>query len=185
MENRNQFYNLTPTEMLNLWKEVLHLDTPRRDCNVEWDDGIDIDSLLTTHIKQWYAHILSTAPANLLPINDVKEAVTLNASADGAVVATTPEHCVRPIEWKLTGWKRSVTQFLDPFSNEAMKQLNEWTRGGAYNPAIIDYGFQLLLFSNTSNTPSLEIARCVVRPADGSYQFHSQLLDTIPMWNAQ
>lgn len=35
MENRNQFYNLTESEMLDLWKQVMLLETPRRDCAVE------------------------------------------------------------------------------------------------------------------------------------------------------
>lgn len=180
MENNNQFYNLSASEMLDLWKQVMRLDTPRRDCTVEWDDGIDLDSLLTTHINQWYAHLLSTASPQLLPIADVKSQVTLTTSS-GMVVASVPEQCVRPVEWRLAGWKRSVTEFLDPCSHEAMLQINEWTRGGDCNPAIIDYGFQLLMTAG-SNTPQLEMARCVVRPADGRFQFHNELLSTIPEW---
>ena len=182
MENKNQFYNLTESEMLALWKQINNLDTPRRDCVVEWDDGIDLDALLLTHIKQWYAHQLNTAPVHLLPIKDVKQQVTLSCGNDGVVIATVPDQCVRPVEWKLSEWERSVTEFLDPCSHEAMVQLTPWTRGGACNPAIIDYGFQMLLVSSPSGNPSLEMARCVVRPTDGSYQFHSDLLNTIPGW---
>ncbi len=180
MENTNQFYNLTESDMLNLWKQVMHLEIPRRDCTVEWDDGIDLDALLLTHIKQWYAHLLNTAPTNMLPIENLAAQVPIN-TRNGIVIATTPMQCVRPVEWKLAEWQRSVTEFLDPCSHEAMLQLNEWTRGGACDPAIIDYGFQLVMIS-TAGTPQLELARCVVRPADGSYQFHSDLLSTIPEW---
>lgn len=183
MENRNQFYNLTESEMLDLWKQVMHLETPRRDCMVEWDDGIDLDALLLTHIKQWYAHQLNNAPTHLLPIEDLTAQVSLT-TRDSIVVASVPDQCVRPVEWKLVEWQRSVTEFLDPCSHEAMLQLNEWTRGGASDPAVIDYGFQLLMMSTAGNTPQLELARCVVRPADGSYQFHSDLLSTIPEWDA-
>lgn len=181
MENTNQLYNLTESEMLDLWKQVMHLETPRRDCTVEWDDGIDIDEMLLTHIKQWYAQLLNTAPSHLLPIEDLAEQVTIN-TRDGIVIATVPQQCVKPVEWKLAEWKRSVTTFLDPCSHEAMLQHNEWTRGGACNPAIIDYGSQMLLMSTSSASPQLERARCVVRPSDGSYQFHSDLLATIPSW---
>ena len=182
MENKNQFLNLNESEMLALWKQISRLDTPRRDCNVEWDDGIDLDALLTTHIKQWYAHQLNTAPAHLLPIEDVKDQILLSCDNDGVVIAATPDHCVRPVEWKLTEWERSVTEFLDPCSHEAMVQLTPWTRGGVSKPAIIDYGFQMLLLSAPSGNPSLALARCVVRPADGTYSFHSDLLATIPTW---
>lgn len=181
MENRNQFYNLTENEMLALWKQVMRLETPRRDCTVEWDDGIDLDALLLTHIKQWYAHQLNHAPVQLLPIEDLASQVPLD-TRDSIVIATTPVQCVRPVEWKLAEWQHSVTEFLDPCSHEAMLQLNEWTRGGACNPAIIDYGFQMLMMSTTGTSPQLETARCVVRPSDGSYQFHSDLLSTIPEW---
>lgn len=183
MENNNQFCNLTESEMLDLWKKVMLLDTPHRDCQLEWDDGVDLDALLLTRIKQWYAHQLNTAPAHLLPIDDVASEVPLSTS-DGIVIATVPGQCVRPVEWKLKGWQRSVTEFLDPCSHEAMLQLNEWTRGSACNPAIIDYGFQLLMMSATTTPPQLERARCVVRPASGTYRFHSQLLSTIPGWDA-
>ena len=116
-----------------------------------------------------------------LPIEDLASDVELT-TRDGMVIATSPEQSVRPVEWKLAEWQRSVTTFLDPCSHEAMLQLNEWNRGGAYNPAIIDYGFQLLMMSTASASPQLELARCVVRPADGSYQFHASLLSTIPEW---
>lgn len=182
MENTNQFYNLTESDMLNLWKQVMHLEIPRRDCTVEWDDGIDLDALLLTNIKQWYAHLLNTAPAHLLPIENLASQVPID-TRDGMVFATVPQQCVRPVEWKLAEWQRSVTTFLDPCSHEAMLQLNEWTRGGICNPACIDYGFQMLMMSTTSATPQLELARCVVRPADGSYQFHYDLLRTIPEWH--
>ena len=39
------------------------------------------------------------------------------------------------------------------------------------------------MMSTAGTTPQLELARCVVRPADGSYQFHSDLLSTIPEWD--
>jgi len=50
-------------------------------------------------------------------------------------------------------------------------------------PSPFLHGFQLLLMSSASGEPQLELARCVVRPADGSYQFHASLLSTIPEWD--
>jgi hypothetical protein len=40
----------------------------------------------------------------------------------------------------------------------------------------------MLMMSTSTTNPQLELARCVVRPADGSYQFHASLLSTIPAW---
>ena len=184
MENTNQFYDLSEAQMLQLWKQVSHLETPRRDCVVEWDDGIDMDALLLTHIKQWYAHLLNTAPAALLPTEDVKDELRLDVGSSGMVITSLPSRCVRPVSVKLSSWKQCVTQFLDPCSHEAMLQLNEWTRGGDCCPAIIDYGFQLLMTAGQQSQPIVEMALAVVRPADGSYRFHASLLSTIPTWES-
>ncbi len=181
MINVNLFYNLDGQGILNLWKQVLLLDTPRRDCSVEWDDGIDLDSYLMTYINQWYDHMLTTAKADLLPIEDVKDNVVLNA-VEGMIEAVMPKHCIRPVEMRLHGWKRSVTEFLQPGSHEANVQLNEWTRGGIYMPAVIDYGDRLVMTRAGSSSLRLDVARCVARPADGSFKFHGSLLDTIPLW---
>ena len=187
MENTNQFFNLSSTEMLNLWKTILRLEPVRRDCTVERDDGIDIDALLQLHIRQWYAHLLNTAPVEWLPVEDVKAQVTLTLESGGKVSATVPAQCVRPVEWQLTAWQRPVTRFLAPDSHEAQVALDPYTGAGPCLPAAIDYGNRLLLLSipadsqpalATATQPALATARCVVRPADGTFSFHPDALAT-------
>lgn len=181
MENTNQQLTYNSTEILNLWKTIMHLEPVRRDCMIERDDGIDIDALLTLHIRQWYAQLLETAPAEWLPIEDVKNDCRLNLGNDQVVTATLPPQCVRPVEWKLKGWQHSVTHFLKPGDPEAIVQQCEWTRGRSHCPAVIDMGNTMQLFSAASNSlPTLEVARCVVRPADDIYRFHAAALSTIP-----
>lgn len=181
MENANGMLNMSEEEMIDLWKTLLHLEPTRHDCTLEREDGIDLDSLLTTHIRGWYAHLLATAPAELLPIDDVKADVNLSADTDGVVTATVPELCVRPVEWRLKNWHRSVTRFMTPGEPEALRQQNPWTRGKSHNPAIVDCGNRLMLFSALPNMePELTLARCVVRPKDGSYRLHRLLLRNLP-----
>lgn len=183
MENTNQFMHLTPSEMLALWKKELRLEPVVRDCNIERSDGIDIDAMLTLHIQQWYAHLLTTAPVEWLPIEDVKAHVTLTADDNGVVTATVPAQYVRPIEWQLTAWLRPVTQFLTPDSHEAQVALDPFTQAGINRPAAIDHGNRLLLISVPAGTlPTLATARCVVRPTDGTFTFHHAALATIPHW---
>ena len=183
MENTNQFMHLTPSEMLNLWKKELRLEPVVRDCALERDDGIDIDALLQLHIQQWYAQLLATAPIEWLPVEDVKTDVSLTTDDNGVVTATVPPQCVRPVEWKLTAWHRPVTQFLTPDSHEAQVALDPYTGAGPCRPAAIDHGNHLRLVSVPAGTqPTLKIARCVVRPADGTFAFHHAALATIPHW---
>lgn len=182
MENTNQLLTYTSTEILNLWKTLMHLQPVRRDCTVERDDGIDLDSLLEIHIKQWYAQLLETAPATWLPIEDVKADCTVSIDDNLVVTANLPAQCVRPVEWKLKGWEHSVTHFLQPDTPEAKVQQCKWTRGRSHCPAVVDMGNTLLLFSGEpSRIPSLEISRCVVRPANGTYCFHAAAISTIPL----
>lgn len=184
MENTNQFLHLSEPQMLDLWKTVLRLQPVRRDCAIERDDGVDLDALLLIGIKQWYAHLLATAPVEWLPIEDVKAQVTLTADDEGIVTASVPPSCVRPIEWRLHGWRRSVTRFLVPGDAETEVQYSPWTRGNCNQPAGIDCGSRLVLFGAMAGTPpTLAMARCVVRPADGTYSLHQAALSTIPGWN--
>lgn len=183
MENSNMLKSYSPSEMLNLWKTIMHLEPVRRECTIERDDGIDLDALLQLHIDQWYAHLLTTAQPEWLPIADVKASVALSIDGSGVVTATVPPQCVRPVEWRLDGWACSVTRFISPGDPEASVQHNEWTRAASQQPAIIDYGDHLQLCSGVAGTtPTLATARCVVRPADGCYIFHQAAIATIPDW---
>lgn len=175
---------LTESEMLDLWKTVMHLQPVHYDCAIERTDGVDMDSILLTRIRQWYASLLLSAPDGVVPIEDVKDAVKLSVTDNGVVTAEVPAQCVRPVEWKLKAWKRGVTLFLQPGVPEAAYLHSEWTRPGVYDPAAVDCGNRVLLFSQPAGEqPELEMARCVVRPANGTYAFHSSALSTIPVWN--
>lgn len=181
MENTNQMMDLTEQEMLALYKTMTHLTTVRRDCTVERDDGIDLDEWLTQRLRQWYAHLLLTVPTEWLPVEDVKADVTVTADARGVVTATVAPQCVRPVEWRLAGWHSSVTTFLSPQDPMVRLQLNPWTRGSACRPAATDHGDHLLLYSvEPGSAVTLELARCVVRPAAGRYRFHAAALSTLP-----
>lgn len=181
MINSNEMITMSEAQMLALWRRTLHLDVARRECVLERDDGIDQDDYLLDKVRQWYAHLLATAQAELLPIEEVGADVTLAVSSDGVVTATLPPRCVRAVEWQLAGWEHSVTWFPQPELPAAQLQLNPWTRGGTCNPAAVDHGDRLMLYSlPTGVSPVLTMARCVVRPADGTYVLHRSLLDTIP-----
>lgn len=181
MENTNQMMNLTEYELLELYKTMTHLTSVRRDCEVERDDGIDLDAWLTLRLRQWYARLLQDAPVEWLPVQDVKDDVVLTADTCGVVRAVVPPQCVRPVEWRLQGWSHSVTSFLSPQDAMVRLQLNPWTRGRAERPAAIDHGDHLTLYSvKPGASLALTVARCVVRPVDGIYSFHTAALSSLP-----
>lgn len=181
METTHLFFDLSEQEMLALYKTMTHLTEVRRDCVVERDDGIDLDGWLTLRLQQWYAELLTTAPVEWLPVEDVRADVTMSVDTCGVVTATVPPQCVRPVEWRLEGWNTSVTHFMSPQDPLVRLQLNPWTRGNACHPAATDHGDHLVLYSvPPESVPALAMARCVVCPANGRYRFHQSALATLP-----
>ncbi|MBR1543812.1 MAG: hypothetical protein IJ626_02835 [Muribaculaceae bacterium] len=180
MENKNQYYELSEQEMLELWKREHHLEETRGDCLMEREDGIDLDEWLTLQMREWYGRLLETAPVEWLPVEDVTNSVRMSVDGEGVVTASVPAHCVRPVEWQLEGWKNSVTHFAESGSMEAEVQRSVWTRGAKEHPAVVDCGNTLILYSlGTGERAVLKKARCVVRPEDGTYKFHYAALRTI------
>ncbi len=131
--------SMTEEQMLALWKSVLHLEDVRRDCSVERDDGIDVDSLLLTRIRQWYHHLLATAPLSWVPIDEVKAEATATADAAGVVTMQLPLRAVRPIEVRLGGWECAVADFHEPASRVSKLQQSSLTRGGCASPVAVPH----------------------------------------------
>lgn len=180
MENTSQFMELSESEMLDLWKTMMLLQPAHYGCTIERTDGIDIDELLLIHIRKWYASLLLSAPDGIVPVEDVKDRLSVMVADNGVVTAMVPPECVRPVEWKLKAWQKSVTLFLQPNVPEAAYLHNEWTRPGVCDPAAVDYGNRILLFTlPDGELPIFDMARCVVRPTNGKYIFHASVLESL------
>ena len=166
--------------MLDLWKTMMQLQPAHYGCTIERTDGIDIDKLLLIHIRKWYASLLLSAPDGIVPVEDVKDRLSVMVADNGVVTAMVPPECVRPVEWKLKAWQKSVTLFLQPNVPEAAYLHNEWTRPGVCDPAAVDYGNRILLFTlPDGELPIFDMARCVVRPTNGKYIFHTSVLESL------
>lgn len=171
---------LSESEMLDLWKTMMQLQPAHYGCTIERTDGIDIDELLLIHIRKWYASLLLSAPDGIVPVEDVKDRLSVMVADNGVVTAMVPPECVRPVEWKLKAWQKSVTLFLQPNVPEAAYLHNEWTRPGVCDPAAVDYGNRILLFTlPDGELPIFDMARCVVRPTNGKYIFHASVLESL------
>lgn len=171
---------LSEIEMLDLWKTMMQLQPAHYGCTIERIDGIDIDELLLIHIRKWYASLLLSAPDGIVPVEDVKDRLSVMVADNGVVTAMVPPECVRPVEWKLKAWQKSVTLFLQPHVPEAAYLHNEWTRPGVCDPAAVDYGNRILLFTlPDGELPIFDMARCVVRPTNGKYIFHTSVLESL------
>lgn len=92
---------------------MMQLQPAHYGCAIERTDGIDIDELLLIHIRKWYASLLLSAPDGIVPVEDVKDRLSVMVADNGVVTAMVPPECVRPVEWKLKAWQKSVTLFCN------------------------------------------------------------------------
>lgn len=173
MRNGNEWIVEDAAGMMSLCKRLLHIEQPREGAEVSYVDGVGIDEWLREKIDAWYARLLESAPIEHLPVEDVKGLLRVSIDSEGVVSAWVPSECVRPVRWKLRGWRRAVNEFVLPDSEEARSQQSEWTRGGKENPVIVDEGDVLRLYGLAAgDVPVVEEALCVVRPLEGEYKFH-------------
>lgn len=178
----------TQQEMLAEWKLRCGYVNGRRECTVERDDGIDIDSILLRRIDDAYARLLREAPPSLLPVADVAAECTPAIKYTGCISIALPGHCVRVLCIDFAGWQRPAIP-VSADSPTARLQSVDWLRGGASCPVCVDEGDgTLTVFGGDSlNTVSPFRLMAVVRPDDGTYRFSvglwPQLLSyTQPLW---
>lgn len=181
MECETLMMDLSEQQMLDLWKLHSGYVTPRRDCEIERDDDVELDTLLLYRIKTWYANLLLTAPPDLLPTEDVSKLCSITVGSDGVARMLLPGHCVRPLAVRLDCWNREVTEFHQPGSHADLRQSVTWLRGNAAMPVAVVHGNELWLYSVADgSTAKVDKMVCVVRPADGSYRLSEAALRTIP-----
>lgn len=98
------------------------------------DKPIDtfIDGLLDECAKE----VLLIAPPNRL--NGVtSEGAVIYSGDDGSGFVLLPDDCLRVLEFKMSEWKRSVTDFAQEGSDVALKQSNPFLRGGVCKPVCV------------------------------------------------
>lgn len=140
-----QTYSLE--EMLEEWKTRKMLLPGRRDCTVERDDGIDLEAILVREIEAAYDRLLREAPTEWLPVNDIAENCPIEIADDLTAVMHLPANCYRVVEVKLPSWKHAVSRMENPDSETALRQQNEWLRGGINAPVCVAGNRRLYLFS--------------------------------------
>lgn len=169
---RTGMLRLSQAEMLSEWKTRKGFLEGLRECSAERDDGVDTDQLLRREIDGWYARLLSEAPVELLPIEDIAEECGLAVDSRLAATITLPERCVRPVELKMAGWAAPATEFFKPDSETARRQRCDWLRGGPERPVCVAGAGQLTAYSVASaGEAAIETLRAVCYPSGGNYVF--------------
>ena len=179
-----ELMTMSEKEMVAMWRQMMNLDVPRSDCQMERADGIDLDALLLANVRLWYEHQLLTASPDVLPVEDVRGETVAAADDDGVVTLTLPRRCIRLLEVQMQGWKRSATRLLEPDSAEAQMQSSPWLRGGCEQPVVVRHADRVVLYGITPGAePVVQRALAVVRPAAGQIVIGRDALSTMPRFD--
>lgn len=181
---------LTHSQMLTQWRQRLGYTT------LPDTDPFDINTLLSSHIRAWYDHLLLTQPPSLLPVEELKSEIT---SADiiassTAMLISLPSRAIRPISLLLDDWDTPLTQFALPGSDIATLQQDPLLRATPDAPvAILNPDRTITAYgitdpsANTRATVAPQLnrrilsLRAVATPSDpDTYTLHTSLLNTIP-----
>ncbi len=172
----------TMEEMVAEWKLRRGMMPLRTDAVVERIDGIDVDTLLRSMIRQWYGRLLLEAPAELLPQANLASKAQLKlADKFGAVEVKLPGECSRVLSVKLSDWTMAVSVLkASECEITELLQRSPYSRAGVCNPVALLYPDRLMLYSTESASPQLESLNCVATPIDGTIVLDTALLDTMP-----
>lgn len=94
MEN-NGMITLTKAEMLEEWKKRKGFYSGVRSCDVEREDGVDLDGVLQREMDDWYNKMLREAPSEMLPIENIAKECPATVDARRAVTVDLPARSVR------------------------------------------------------------------------------------------
>ncbi len=183
----------TLSEMKEIWRRKLGLLTDDCGCVVTRHDGISLDALIADHIRIWYAGLLVSEPAGLLPIRDMaSEVTTARRYGENCIEIEFPPEGIRPVSVQLANWEKPLGVFHTAESPQAIRQRSSRLGGTPSHPVAIVTGRSMQLYgagsSNTtaSNAPDMVLLRLkhlymVSAPEEkDTFILHQSLLSTIP-----
>lgn len=175
------------TEIKERVKTYLEELTPEWLNNLQQTDGVDIDSYLDNILLPQLNELLLNAPVKLLPLQEVKDDVTIKMNIDGTGCVVMPTHLIRPAMLKMRGWNMSVTNFIDETHPLYELQFNAYTRGTPHAPVAVwragENGVSIIEYfsvGESNPTHSIDTLLCVVAHTDPeNFDLHPLLLDAL------
>lgn len=162
--------------MLAIWRSHLALDTAYADCSVEQFDGLNVNDLIARRMRQWYLHLLDTAPAALLPTADIAARCTRTARPDNVANLLLPADCRRLVQVRCASWPTPVQPTAD---TAALRLLGHpFAAPTARRPMAIT-SHNALTLAPCAPADAIELI-AVIDLGPDTYTLDESLLATIP-----
>ena len=164
------------SQMLDMWRTALGLDTAYADCSIEQFDGLSVNDLIAQRMRQWYLNLLDTADPALLPTADIAARCTRVARPDNATAITLPDDCRRVIHIRAASWPMPIAPEAD--TARAALLGHPFAAPTARRPLAIA-ALRSILIAPCAPADAIEVV-AVVDPGDQLYSLDESLLATIP-----
>lgn len=100
-------------------------------------DALGIDYYIKAKIPEAVIKVFASAPAYLLEQTDAREILVPKQLQDGSGEVVLPDDMLKMTLFRMQGWKRAVTRFIDEGHPAAELQNNIYSRGGVSKPVAL------------------------------------------------
>ncbi len=174
-------------DLVNRVKTNMEELTDSQVSTVELTVGVDVDAYIRAKLPDAVLAVWSKMPSSLLPCADCAFDLDPIIREDGSGMVLLPNDVWRMVEFRMKGWKRSVTRFLEETSPEYELQYNPYTRGGRSTPvcALITLEYckclEYYALPNSDVEPCVEVALYVPYPREsrGAYNIPDEVIPAV------
>ena len=99
--------------------------------------GVDVGEYIRTKLPDAITRVFITAPVHLLEGKECKDVLFPEKRQDGSGRVVFPEKVLRILSFKMKGWNRPVTRFIDSRHAKSELQYNRYVRGGVNKPVAV------------------------------------------------
>lgn len=162
--------------------------TPGFEDDVLQVGGLSIDKYISMKLPEAIASVLSIAPVYMTEAIDIRSVLKPVKNEDGSGRVFLPEDLLRMISFKMKGWSRPVTHFIDTQHPLYAFQNNQHMRGNCLKPVCVltvaDDGCAALDYYSLPSAVKvheIESALYVPFPAEkeGGFDIHVRLIPSV------
>ena len=99
--------------------------------------GVDVGEYIRAKLPDAIARVFITAPVHLLEGKECKDVLFPEKRQDGSGRVVFPEKVLRVLSFKMKGWNRPVTRFINSCHAKSELQYNRYVRGGVNKPVAV------------------------------------------------
>ncbi len=175
---------LTKEQILKRRRISGGLEPLRADYTIELTDGIEVNTILLTELRNWYLDLLANGDRTLLATENLASTITLVAM-DGGLRIELPDNCRRMFDIRLNGWSHAAEiRPSNEFERIKAMQQNPFTAATATNPVAVflpgNMGGKASDIAVWPGSSGISLAIGVVDPGENLYIMDEMALKTMP-----